>query len=320
MVRELSAVATGDLTRSYEVTARPVKLRRHDEIGRTAAALNAVIIQLTETGKAFGTMVTGLRSLVGAVADNASRLAATSAGTGSGDGLAGAVQVVASGAEQQAQMIASVRSATEETAGRVREARDLAAEGVIAAQTADNAMAAVREGSAALTLTMTGLANKSERIGGIVDTISTIASQTNLLALNATIEAARAGQHGRGFAVVADEVRTLADGSRNAAHQITQLIGEIQAEMHALVTVVDTSTRRADDSAAVVAQAREAFSRIGASVDDITARIHDITNTTGSVSAVADQSSESTRHIADSIGDVAHMADDLGRLVNRFSL
>ena len=38
------------------------------------------------------------------------------------------------------------------------------------------------------------LSKRSERIGGIVDTITGIAEQTNLLALNAAIEAARAGR------------------------------------------------------------------------------------------------------------------------------
>jgi methyl-accepting chemotaxis protein len=37
------------------------------------------------------------------------------------------------------------------------------------------------------------LSDRSERIGGIVETITGIAEQTNLLALNAAIEAARAG-------------------------------------------------------------------------------------------------------------------------------
>ena len=77
------------------------------------------------------------------------------------------------------------------------------------------------ESSAQVSEGIQALSVKSERIGGIVGTITGIAEQTNLLALNAAIEAARAGEQGRGFAVVAEEVRKLAEESQSAAAEIS---------------------------------------------------------------------------------------------------
>ena len=209
-------------------------------------------------------------------------------------------------------------------------------------------MAAVREASEQASSAIRGLGEKSQRIGGIVDTITGIAEQTNLLALNAAIEAARAGDQGRGFAVVADEVRKLAEGSQQAAATIAGLIGEIQQETAHAVAVVERGAARTEDGVTTVLRARESFASIGDAVEDMNARVEQIAAAVEQiavssqqmqddmleVSAVAEQSSASTeqvsastqetsastQEIAASAQELSRTAEELERLVGRFTL
>jgi twitching motility protein PilJ len=83
------------------------------------------------------------------------------------------------------------------------------------------------------------LGERSQEIGGIVKLIDTIAERTNMLALNANMQAAQAGEAGRGFMVVAAEVQRLAENSKDAAHQIEKLVGNIQVETGDTISAMD---------------------------------------------------------------------------------
>ena len=321
-------------------------------------------------GNAFETMVGNLRGLVGSVAlsagtlsSSSEQMAATSEDAGRAVGeIAAALTQVASGAERQVQLVASTRSAVQgaaraaassahaaaTTADAVEDAQRVAREGVQTAEHASDAIEQVAVSSQQVGIAINDLSGRSQRIGGIVDTITGIAEQTNLLALNAAIEAARAGEQGRGFAVVADEVRKLAEESRSAAAAISGLIAEIQLETGKVVEVVAESARRTGDGVASVQLTREAFEQIGRAVEDVTAQVNEITagvqqiaaeaeraeSDVTEVASVAEQSSASAQQvsasteetsasaqeIAASARSLAHTAEELNVLVGRFTL
>ena len=347
LARAADRVAAGDL--SVDVQPRSERDRLGAAFAGLVAELRAAVAQMSRTA---ASVATASQQVAGSSSDAGRAI----------DEIARALGDVAAGAERQVRSVASTQQTTEQVAGATTasardahetsraaaEARGAADAGADTIVRASEAMSAARDASAEAGRAIRELGAKSQRIGGIVDTITAISEQTNLLALNAAIEAARAGEQGRGFAVVADEVRKLAEESQAAASSIAALVAEIHDETERTVAMVEAGAARGETGAATVAEARDAFARIAASIEVVSERVSQVSSavdqiaggaaqvstdmievvtvaeqssaTAQQVSAAAEQTSASTQQIAASAHELSRTARELDELVGRFTL
>jgi methyl-accepting chemotaxis protein len=186
--------------------------------------------------KALVATADSLRSAAGAVAQTA--------------------HAIRGGAAEQEQLIAQGREAT---AGLATQAREVAVDGVAAAEASRTAsetaahnreliqdaiqrLIQLQQFVGTTSGRVSDLYQVTNRLIGFIGTIREIADATNLIALNAAIEAARAGQQGRGFAVVAEEVRELAAQSAQASREAGGLVAAILGQVAQISEEMDRGT------------------------------------------------------------------------------
>jgi len=182
-------VANGDLSATLQ-------LNRRDEVGTLLNAVNQMVVKLREVASA-----------VKGASENV---------TAGSQQLSAGSEQLSQGASEQASTAEEVSSTMEQIAANIRQNAENALQ---TEKIAVQAAAEAQEAGTAVAEAVHAMKTIAQKITVIED----IARQTRLLSLNATIEAARAQEHGKGFAVVAAEVRALAEQSKVAANEITEL-------------------------------------------------------------------------------------------------
>ncbi|KEO82125.1 hypothetical protein EL26_17020 [Tumebacillus flagellatus] len=342
------ASGDGDLTKH-------LRIKNNDEIGDLAGAFNRMVDNLrglVEQIAISAEQVASSSEELNASADMTKAATEQISGTiveiaegadhqvRSVNDCAAEMDQMSSGAQQ----IASSANHVSQMANRTSE---IATAGNDAIRSAVHQMNSIHSTIEELSGVVQKLGKRSEQIGEIIGVITSISAQTNLLALNAAIEAARAGEQGRGFAVVADEVRKLAEQSSASAQEIGELIRAIQDETNLAILSMEKGTQEVATGISVVSEAGASFEQIFESVTEVAQQIQEVSaasqqmsvgtvqvaqqfemisqvaegaaSGTQNASAVAEEQLAAMEEIATSAATLAKLAEELQRLVGKFS-
>ena len=274
-----------------------------EEVARSGGTLAQTVTEASATIEemtvSIDQMARDLESLAGTVSDTTTTV----------EDMATFIASVAQNAEQLGEAAGRASTTVSEMAGAVNEVAKIASEadrisarasedarsgGEAVARTVDG-MKVISENMENTARVITGLGQRSDEIGRILEVIEEIADQTNLLALNAAIEAARAGEAGRGFAVVADEVRKLAERSVEAAKEIGEVVRQVQQDT---TDAVDVARAGASEAKTGIQLADKA----GAALRNIIESVSRSSELMGEIAAATAKQSQASAEVLETVG------------------
>ncbi len=240
----LIQLSEGDLS----ATVNPKSLKRTDEIGSMANALDRTLKELRNIITHIQHSADVLMREGTDLGDMASQTSHTT------DEISLAVEEVSKGAITQAEevehatnLVSDMGMKIEQIVHSIDELYQVTAAMQKAGNEAQNNMSLLKDSNEQTNIAIEKVAENVEKtdksvavIAEALDLITDIADETNLLSLNASIEAARAGEAGRGFAVVAAQIQKLAEESNASAAQIAEIISTLSQDSANTLAVMDT--------------------------------------------------------------------------------
>ncbi|MBW8190957.1 CZB domain-containing protein [Neiella marina] len=249
-------IASGDFTSEISVQGNQEIITMQQSTKMVQACYKAIFMQVSDSLK---TMIAIADDLSASSHDVLSRMKKQNNHTTQ---IATGMSQMSATVEDVTQNVSNTSETTNDMSDKVVESDQVVADALSTMQDFSEQMAHTTEH-------INKIAQESEQISSITDTISGIAEQTNLLALNAAIEAARAGEQGRGFAVVADEVRGLAARTQDATQEIRNMLEHLSTEISNSASTIEQNNNAAHLALDKVSTSREKFRDIAEGVERI---------------------------------------------------
>ena len=312
-------VGEGDLTGRIDG-------RADGEVGRLAATLNAMVINLSDFARTNRAATADLNAAATQIRASAQEQAA------SVEEQFAAVQETAATVDEITHSGAQISKRASEVIATAQATAKTSRQGMRAVSDTAQAMDAIREQAEAVAGNIVGVSEKTQAIGEIIESVNDISERTHLLALNAAIEAAAAGESGRSFAVVASEMKLLADQAKAATAQVRAILGEIQRGINTSVMLTeeavkrsavgktrsDTTQRTIEEITARFEENVQTFQQIVASTNQQQLGIEQVMGALQNIRQASQQTAAGTRQVETASANMTELAQALMALAERY--
>jgi len=336
LLDSMSTAAKGDLT----ITA---KVNTNDEIGMLSEGFNSMVQQLEELIMKIKELSERVNKSISVIAGVAAETAAAS------QEITKAVSEIAEGASQQAGEATAISQQMSEFSNEIG---NMANDFKNMNKISENVLVQANEGFSAIE-TLYQVAKKSqdttknmivnvreligwaEKIGKIMNLLSSISEQTKLLALNAAIEAAKAGETGKGFSIVAAEIRKLAQQSRESTKDVEDIVknilskakfsDKVMADVESLIKLQENALENVQitfkSMRDTISELYENMKKSLMILEEIECKKDKIFSSVESISAVTEQTAASAEEVSAateqqlaSIEELKNMIDEIRKL------